>query len=286
MRRRPFRLIDAHYLYPDGVAAVQLGRRLGVPVVLTARGSDVNVLARVAAPRRMIVGAIRGAARVVAVSEALRIELVHLGAEESRISVLRNGVDLDVFRPAASATPARARKRLLLVGHLKEGKGHRLAIDAMAELADAELVIVGDGPLRDDLERYARERGVQERVRFAGRVAHAELPRFYNDADVLVLASEREGMPNVVLEALACGTPVVATAVGGIPEVLTDPVAGVLMTSRSPRALVTAVEQLFAVYPVRAAVRRFAERFDWQATVSGQLEVFREAVAAHERSAV
>jgi glycosyltransferase involved in cell wall biosynthesis len=253
--------------------------------VLTARGSDVNVLARHAAPRRMIAAAIRGAAHVVAVSDALRAELVRLGAQESRISVLRNGVDLDVFRPAAAAAPARAGRRLLLVGHLKEGKGHKVTIDAMVHLADAELVIVGDGPLRGDLERHARGRGVHERVRFVGRVAHGELPGFYNGADALVLASEREGMPNVVLEALACGTPVVATAVGGIPEVLTDTVAGILMADSSPRALVTAIEQLFANYPARAAVRRFAERFDWQATVRGQLAVFRNAVAAHERRA-
>lgn len=283
-RRRPFQLIDAHYLYPDGVAAVLLGGWLGTPVVLTARGSDVNVIGRYALPRRMIVRAIGCASHVVAVSDALRAELVGIGVEESRISVLRNGVDLEVFRPLGGPKSARAHKRLLVVGHLKEGKGHRLAIDAMARLENYELTVVGDGPLRSELERHARDCGVQDRVLFTGRVAHGELPRFYNDADALVLASEREGMPNVVLEALACGTPVVATAVGGIPEILSDPVAGTLMTSHSPQALVNGVRELFDRYPSRAAVRRFAERFDWHATVRGQVAVFREAVARYEES--
>lgn len=276
-RRDPFHLIDAHYLFPDGVAAVELGRRLRKPVVLTARGSDVNVIAQLALPRRMILRAIRGAARVIAVSEALRAELERLGAPAERIDVMRNGVDLDLFRPAEAAQQpdGTARRQLLIVGHLKPGKGHRAAIESLRLLPDCVLTIAGDGPMREELSRFARAVGVADRVKFVGRVAHADLVAHYNSADALVLPSEREGMPNVVLESLACGTPVVATRVGGIPEVVTAPAAGVLLESGAAAAVADGVQRLFQAYPQRSAVRELALGFGWDTTTRSQIDLFR-----------
>jgi glycosyltransferase involved in cell wall biosynthesis len=274
-----FDLIDAHYLYPDGVAAAMLAQRLRKPFVLTARGSDVNVIANYARPRRMIVWAARRAGRVITVSRALRTELVKMGVEESQIEVLPNGVDCELFDAAGRAPRSRSPHRLLVVGHLKPGKGHRAVIEALRSLSECELEVAGDGPLRRELEEYAAAAGVTERVRFLGSVPHSKLPERYRAADALILASDREGMPNVVLEALACGTPVVATRVGGVPEIMTDPVAGVLLDSAASSAIVKGVRQLLARPADPMRVSEFGRRFGWERATRGQLAIFRALVA-------
>jgi glycosyltransferase involved in cell wall biosynthesis len=282
-RERGFDLIDAHYFYPDGVAAAMLGRRLGVPVVITARGTDVNLIPQYRIPRRMIRWAARQAAAVVAVSQALKDKLAALGVEGERIHVLRNGVDLELFNPEG-----RDRLRagfglrgptLLSVGNLLAFKGHGVAIEALSLLPDCELVIAGDGPDRAAFEALARQCGVSERVRFVGSLGHAELRHYYCAADALILASSREGWPNVLLEAMACGTPVIATAVGGVPEIVSSIDAGTVVKERSAPALARAVRELFAHARERAATRRFAERFGWGATTNGQLRLFRQILA-------
>ena len=274
-----FDLVDAHYFYPDGVAAVRLGRELGLPVVVTARGTDLNLIPRFRAPRRMIVEAAHAAAGLVTVCAALEDVLVELGVPGERVRVLRNGVDLDLFRPPADRAAARRAlgldgPTLLSVGQLTERKGHHLVVDALAALPAARLLIAGEGPERAALARRARALGVAERVRFLGAVPHAELAGVYGAADVLVLASSREGWANVLLEAMACGTPVVATDIWGTPEVVADPAAGRLVAERTPSALATAIAALLAAPPERAATRRYAEHFSWEATVAGQLALF------------
>jgi glycosyltransferase involved in cell wall biosynthesis len=276
-----FDLLDAHYFYPDGVAAVMLGRRLGKPVVVTARGTDVNLISDYRLPRRWIRWAAAHAAGIVTVSEALRARLVALGIEASRIEVLRNGVDLELFAPGDRAAARRtlgldvAGPVVLSVGQLIPLKGHDLALQAVARLPEATLVIVGEGPEADRLRRLARRLGSAERVRFLGAVPQERLATIYNAADVLVLASSREGLPNVLLEALACGTPVVATAVCGTPEIVAAPAAGRLVEERSPEALAGAIRGLLADPPARAATRAYAERFGWGPTTVGQLRLFR-----------
>ena len=177
-----FDLIDAHYLYPDGVAAVMLGNALGKPVVLTARGTDVNLIPRHALPRRMIRWAASRAAAVITVAEALRAALIALGVDPARVRTLRNGVDLAQFRPLERQS---ARKDLglgpgpvlLSVGHLIARKGHRLAIEALAGLPGYTLLIVGSGPERAALEEFARRLGLAPRVRFLGVVPQEISPR-------------------------------------------------------------------------------------------------------------
>ncbi|MCP5373309.1 MAG: glycosyltransferase family 4 protein [Hyphomicrobiales bacterium] len=271
----PFDVIDAHYVYPDGVAAVMLARRLGVPVVVTARGTDINLLPDYAGPRRMIRWALARADGLVAVSAALARRMTDLGADPARLAVLRNGVDLDRFRPpAGDRAPDPAAPRILSAGNLVPLKGHDLVIGALAALPGARLRIAGDGPERGNLARQAADLGVADRVTFLGKVAHGDMPALYGDADVLVLASSREGMPNVVLEAMACGTPVVASRVGGIPEVVDAPAAGRLFDRRTAADIAAALAALFADPPARAATRRHAERFDWRATSDGQMRMF------------
>jgi glycosyltransferase involved in cell wall biosynthesis len=274
-----FDLIDAHYFYPDGVAAVMLGKYFNKPVVITARGSDINLLPQFALPRRMILWAARNAHGSITVSQALKNELTRLGAAPDGITPLRNGVDLRRFGPldrdAIRGELGLARYTLLSVGQLAEHKGHGLVIDALPAMPDVALLIAGQGPDRARLEAQARQLGVAGRVTFLGALPQAELPRYYNAADALVLASSREGWANVLLESMACGTPVVASDVGGSGEVVAAPAAGVLMRERSVRGLTDAVQALRAAAPGRAATRAYAELFSWDATTQGQLSLFR-----------
>jgi glycosyltransferase involved in cell wall biosynthesis len=288
-RGRKFDLIDAHYFYPDGVAAVLLGRHFGIPVSITARGSDLSQIADYALPRRMIIAAAARAAGLITVCQALKDRLVQLGIDETRVRVLRNGVDLDTFqphnRPDARRHLGLGQPTLLSVGHLIERKRHDLAIQALSRLPGHNLIIVGDGPLRHDLESLARASGVNERVRFLGAVRHDQLPAIYAAADALVLASSREGWANVLLEAMACGTPVVASNVWGNREVVVSPAAGILFEQFTPEGVADACSRLLAAPPTRSATRAYAEQFDWSSTTEGQLRLFAEIAHGHSRIA-
>jgi|SRR5882672_10786504 len=273
-----FDLIDAHYFYPDGVAAALLGKRVGKPVVITARGTDVNLIPRYRLPRAMIRWAARRAAGIITVARALKDDLIRMGVPDERIEVLRNGVDLQLFRPvdrdAARRTLGFSRRTLLSVGLLIARKGHDLVIQALRHLPEMDLIVIGDGPERGSLGTLARQSGAGDRVRFVGALAQDELRSYYGAADALVLASSREGWANVLLESMACGTPVVASEAGGSPEVVAAPEAGVLMAERTPYAVAAGVQRLFADYPDRAATRRYAEKFSWEETTRGQLRLF------------
>lgn len=281
-----FDLIDAHYFYPDGVAAALIGRQVTKPVVITARGSDINLIARYAWPRRLIVWAARSASAVIAVSQALKDSLVGLGIPAEKVTVLRNGVDLGLFQPldreAVRSRLGLTGLVLLSVGNLVKGKGHDTAIRAVARLREATLLVVGEGVEARALRSLADELGVSQRVRFIGGVQQAELATYYSAADVLLLPSMREGWPNVLLESMACGTPVVATNVGGVPEIVRTPEAGVLIEDRAPGTLVRGIETLLGRRPDRMATRRYAERFDWDSTTHGQLGLFRRSVSQGE----
>ncbi len=275
-----FDLIDAHYFYPDGVAAVLLGRYFKKPVVVTARGTDINLIPRHTLPRQMIRWAANKAAGLVTVCEALKRELVNLGVEPERIQVLRNGVDLSVFRPVDRDS---AREQLglqgptiLTVANLVQLKGHNLIIEALSELPEITLLIAGEGPNRAALEQLAQDLEVDDRVRFLGTIPHERMCEVYNAADVLVLASEHEGWPNVLLEAMACGTPALASSVGGIPEVIRSPAAGLLLTDRSPQTIADSIKTLLREPPARAETRAYAEGFDWSQATQGQVDLFRE----------
>lgn len=281
-----FDLVDAHYLYPDGVAAARLARRLGKPFVMTARGSDVTELATYPRQRRMILDAVIRADAVIAVAAALRNDLVELGAPAEKIRVLRNGVDLAMFRPedrrAARAALEVEGPVLASVGSLIQRKGHDIAIAALTHLPDATLLIAGQGPEEAALRSLAAEAGVAARVRFLGQLRHEALTGVYNAADALVLGSTREGWPNVLLEAMACGTPVVAADAGGAREVIREAAAGRVLNERSPEALASAIRDVLASSD-RAATRAYAERHSWDETSDGLDALFREIADKHQR---
>ncbi len=282
-----FDAIDAHYLYPDGVAATWLGRRFGLPVVITARGTDVNLIPRYRIPRRLIQRAIREAHALVAVSAALKQALVELGAPDAKVTVLRNGVEADLFHPSADRDAIRASlglkgPTLISVGGLIERKGHHHTIRAMRQLPGFELLIVGEGPEHSRLAALIAEHGVGIRVRLMGPRPHRDLPALYGAADASVLASSREGWANVLLESMACGTPVVASNIWGNPEVVGAPAAGVIYEPNTPDGIAAGVHRLFAALPARTATRAYAEPFSWDETTAGQLALFRRVITEQE----
>ena len=277
-------VIDAHYLYPDGVAATIIGKALGLPVVMTARGTDVSLIPRYPVPRRMIQRACRRAAGVITVSAALKDGLVAMDVDPDHVTVLRNGVDLKLFRPLdRQATRRRLGldgPTLISVGHLIERKGHHLIVEAMPALPGFTLLIAGEGPERANLERKIAELNLGDRVLLLGSRPHAELPELYGAADALVLASSREGWANVLLEAMACGTPAIATPIWGNPEVVAKPEAGIIMVERSAKAIANSVLALFGPrMPTREATRAYAQAFSWDATTQGQIDLFRRVIA-------
>lgn len=283
-----FDLIDAHYFYPDGVAAALIAGELGKPLVITARGTDINLIPDHALPRKQIQWAAARADGLITVCDALKRRLTDLGAPDQKIRVLRNGVDLDAFRPqdrdAARVALGVSGRVLASVGLLIPRKGHDLIIAALPDLPGFSLLIVGGGPEHDALLAQARTLGVADRVRLLGELPQAALPQIYSAADALVLASSREGWANVLLEAMACGAPVVASDVWGAGEAVTAPEAGVLMRERSAKGVAEGVNRLFSHLPDRAATRRYAEGFSWEATTRGQRALFDDILAQRRKT--
>lgn len=278
-----FDLIDAHYYYPDGVAAALLAKWLGKPLVITARGTDLNLIPRYAVPRRLIRWASTQAQASIGVCKALMDVLRDMGTPADRLHVMRNGVDLGRFQPQPREA---SRQRLgligepllLSVGHLIERKGHHLLLQAMPEILKfhpkACLLVVGDGDMRGSLVRLARDLDVERHVVFSGSIAQTDLKHWYSAADLFVLASSREGWANVLLEAMACGTPVLATRIWGTPEVVADDRVGQLIDERSVDAIARGILQMLAQPRDRARVRRYAEGFSWAETSQAQSELF------------
>jgi teichuronic acid biosynthesis glycosyltransferase TuaC len=282
-------LIDAHYFYPDGVAISWVAQDFGLPFVVTARGTDLNLIPQYPKPRHMIKEAAEAADGIITVAAALKEPLVELGIAPERVTVLRNGVDLELFRPVPREDARRqfdmTRRTLASVGHLIERKGHHHVIAALPRLPDTDLFIAGDGEERANLQALAETLGVADRVRFLGAVRQDTLRSLYAGADALVLASSREGWANVLLEAMACGTPVIASNVWGTPEVVAAPEAGVLMSSLDSDGVAAAANKLFSALPSRAATRAYAEKFGWEPTTQGQLDLFR-AILDRRKKAV
>jgi len=247
----PFDVIDGHYVYPDGTAAVRLGRELGLPVVLSARGTDLNLYPRLPGIAALIRSNLAACDHLICVCDPLKREALALGVPEGKISVIGNGVDADRFRRGDRAA-ARARLGLpqeatviLSVGHLTERKGFHLLVEACARLGRADVVVVvaGEGPERGTLERLADSCGLGPRARFPGAIPNEDLPNWYQAANLFALASSREGWPNVLCEAQACGLPAVATDVWGIPEILCQETLGLLVRERSVEGLRAGLEE-------------------------------------------
>jgi glycosyltransferase involved in cell wall biosynthesis len=260
-------VIDSEFFWPDGVAAMHLAEALDVPFSVKARGSDVHFWGRRPAVAGQMLAAARKAGGLLAVSAALKADMAAMGMPEEKIRVHHTGADLERFRPAdrGAAKAKLGIEGALIVspGNLVPLKGHRLAIEALAGLPGATLLIAGEGPERTALEALIAARGLAPRARLLGSVPPGKMPELLAAADLMLLPSEREGLANVWIEALACGTPILIADVGGAHEVLDRPEAG-RAVAREPGAIAAAARDMLASPPGPAAVRRSAERFSWE----------------------
>jgi glycosyltransferase involved in cell wall biosynthesis len=263
--RFPFDVIDAEFFWPDGPAAAWLSKKLGVAFSVKARGADISHWGRARASRAQVVAAAHAAGGLLAVSKALREDMIALGMPAEKIAVHYTGIDLDRFAPrdkaGAKADLGIDGPLLISVGALIPRKGQGLAIAALARLPDATLILVGGGPDRGALEKAAAMVGVADRVRFLGPLPHDEVARLMSAADVMVLPCASEGLANVWVEALASGTPVVTSDIPGASEAVSSDVGR--LVPRDASAIAAAVRELLARPPSPEALRRAAARFSW-----------------------
>lgn len=273
-RESPLDAVNCHWLFPDGVAVQKICAELGIPVMLTALGCDLNLYSTFRFRRGAIRAALAGAQRVSVLNSAMRDTCSRLGVAPDHVAVIPNGVDTDIFtildRSACRAElglPADGRV-ILFVGSLDPVKGIDTLLRAFGALSPrllepTRLAVVGGGHLEQPLKALAVELGLADRVTFAGPVSHARLPVWMNAADFLCLPSLREGHPNVMMEALACGTPVVGSAVGSVPDFI-DGATGFLATPGDAADLADKLGRCLAVTYDRSVVRGRVEHFTWR----------------------
>jgi teichuronic acid biosynthesis glycosyltransferase TuaC len=261
-----FDVVHADFFWPDAPAAVTLAAALEVPLSVKARGGDLDVWSRDAAARISVLSAARAGAGLLAVSARLRDRMIGLGLPADRIAVHYTGIDRALFRVADRAT-ARAALGiegpiLLLVGNLIARKGQALAIETLHHLREGTLLLAGGGPDREALEEKVRALGMVGRVRMLGPVPQELLPMLYGAASVTLSLSDEEGLANVQLESLACGTPVVATDIGGAREAIGSPAAGRVVEAK-PVAIAAAVEELIRCPPEPRDTAASVDGFSW-----------------------
>lgn len=287
----PFDMVDAQFFYPDGPAAARIARALGLPLAIKARGSDIHLWGKSALARRQMINAAHQASTLLSVSQGLAKDMVAMGMPQDNTHVHYTGLDRDRFQPIdrkasrqrISVIPGldvpQTGPLLLSVGALVPIKGQAIAIRALAHLSnDVRLVIAGTGPGEAALKALASEMGLETRVHFPGAVDHDVLPQLLCAADAMVLPSEREGLANAWIEAIACGTPVIIPDIGGAREVVLDDSAGRIV-ERTPEAIAQAVTGLLANPPGQKSVAANAERFSWSANAATLASIYEKAAA-------
>ena len=282
--------IDSHFIYPDGMAAVLLGRWFQIPVIVSARGTDVNMYPKYRLIRPLIRWTLATADAVIAVSAALKQTLVDLGVAEDKIRVIPNGVDAQLFRPVPRDQAlqtlglANSGPIIVSVGSLIPAKGHDLLIKAFGKLVSRHpglrLYILGDGPEKRRLKRQINVLRLDEAVQLVGKRPNDELAHWFSVATVSCLLSAREGWPNVVTESLACGTPVVATPVGGVPEIIDSPDLG-LLVKRTAEAAAEGLNSALAKQWNRDLISQEIRTRTWDDVAREVEEVIRSVAKKH-----
>ncbi len=287
----PFDLVDAQFFYPDGPAAARIARALGLPLAIKARGSDIALWGTVPAARAQILAAAQQARVLLSVSAALARDMTAIGLPGDKISVHYTGLDRERFRPRprdqarkalAERLPALdlpdGARLVACVGALIPIKGQALAIAAMAQLPeDVVLVLVGAGPEEAALRQQAAAAGLEARVRFAGNLGHDDLPLLLAAAEAMTLISEREGIANAWIEALACGAALVIPDVGGAREVIDRPAGGRLV-ARDAGAIAQGLREVLDARVPQHEVAALADRFSWDANAAQLAEIYTKTV--------
>jgi len=278
-----FDLIFSLWVYPDGFGSFLIAKALRKPIVIMAQGSDINIHTKYFLRRRMIAYILKGSNRVITVSGALKERIIEIGVPEDKISVILNGVNTELFKPMDKIECRKKlnlpldKKIVLFVGNLEMVKGIDLLVDAMKDLDNICLAIVGDGPLREIAIRNTQNARLKSRVYFAGARPHSEIPIWMNASDIFCLPSRNEGCPNVILEALACGRPIVASRAGGIPEIIKSENQGVLVSPENITELRAGILRALEKDWDSTALRQSVVNFDWKENVKKVFDVLGSA---------
>lgn len=293
-----FDLIDAHFIYPDGAAAARVAQRLNKPLVITCRGEDILRIPELPFCGREVRFALRQANRLVALSDEIAEAIQRHGGDLDKIRVIPNGVDCEKFHPIDMQEARRLtglptdRTIIVSAGYRLERKGFHILIDAIPRIRERfpnVLVVIVGGVARwgQDYTLEIQNRidagGLGDHVLLAGPQPHEELARWYSAADVFALLTSREGSPNVLMEALACGAPAVATSVGGIPKVLSDSRLGLLMQNRTASCGADRIVQALSTHWDRDAIRAEMQARSWHRTADEVRTVLDEALDDHLR---
>lgn len=287
-----FDLIHAHWAYRSGYVASKLAASLNLPFVLTLHGSDLNLWLHERGKKQKSLRALHAADALIVLSERMRVLLDPYGLPEDKIFVVPQGLDLEKFAPRDSEVilqkraSVRAEFVFICVANFYPGKGHAILLQALSRLpAEVGLILLGDGPLRPVWERTAADEVAAGRVHFAGQVRHDEIPDWLNAADALVLPSLREGLPTVILEALACGLPVVATDVGGVRDVIDGNGAGRVVPPGSPQLLAEEMLEVMKKPVDSREIRQKVVRFAWEAFTRSLARAYAFARSRHAEMA-
>ena len=281
-------LIISYWVHPDGEAAVRIGRLVGAPSCVIVGGSDVLLTTRKPSRRRRVQAVLEATDAVITVNDDLKEAVVRLGIRADKVLVWRQGVDVGRFQPGdrhlarqqlGIPVPGRV---IVWVGRMVPVKGLDILLESCALLRERgveyHLYLVGDGPLRRDLVAQAEARRLATHITFVGAKLHQELPDWYRAADLTVLPSRSEGLPNVLRESLACGTPFVASDVGGINEIA-DPSCCLLVPPEDPTSLADALAQSLARWgeTSRAISAGF---YSWEESANALVRIMRPYVTA------
>ncbi len=274
--------IDAHYIFPDSYAAVKIATELNIPIVISARGTDLNLFPNFPAVRKKIIWAMEKANHIIHVCSDLQDVALNMGISPQKMSVIGNGINPDIFSPISKI---KARERLSLpqdkkiwlsVGHQTERKGFHIIIESFSNLSDKNslLVLVGDGPQRNELVQLCKQNKIEDRVLFAGAIENKDLRNWYGAADYFALASSREGWPNVLCEAQAMGLPIIATKVWGIPEIVYNAELGILVEKRAVEPLAIGMEKAMKTSWNNEKIQSVGQSRTWETVAQNVHEVF------------
>lgn len=263
---KPFDAVDAEFFYPDGPAAMRIAAQLNIPYSIKSRGADIHHWANVSGCKEQIINAAHHASGLLAVSEALKRDMIALGMDGDKIMVHYTGMDHSRFHPRdreiEKAKLNVTGPLIICVAALIERKNQHLIIEALQHIADATLIFAGMGPARSKFESLAAELGLSDRVRFLGAVDHDALPAIIAAADVSCLVSESEGLANAWVESLASGTPIVLSDVGGARELVKDDSAGYIV-ERDSNQVADAINKLLAEPRDQKSVAQNVAHFSW-----------------------
>ena len=272
IRRERFDAIVGFFVYPIGFANACLGKLFNIPVFISCLGSDINYMTQQRLKRWVITWSLRKSTGVFCVSADLRDKVIALGVAPEKVFVISNGVEVDRFK---RMDKAHARdelgldvtaRLLICISRLDPEKGIDVLIDAfsLVEEKDVQLIIIGGGTEEEKLKNQVARLELQDRIRFTGNVPHHEVPKWLNAGDLFVITSRNEGHPNALLEAMACGLPIVASRVGGVPEIVTSPEIGLMVEAENPRETAQAISQALVKSWDRDMLSRVAHGRSWE----------------------